>query len=148
MASALRVFAGPGAEVEAYCYPVGNVVGSGVKGAGWHGDDVENNYQGGGLFSFGWGGVLELVDLELMCEALVDTGVILINGWFPGVGETIQEVGNYNYPPCLRNQLFPKSVHKALGVIGVPNAVAIDLEELDVGGVWILESRINQQGGI
>ena len=66
---------------------------------------------------------------------------------FSGVGQTIQEVGRCNRPPCLRNRFFPKSVHPALGVLGVPDLVAVDLEKLDARDGWILESRIDQQGG-
>ena len=69
--------------------------------------------------------------LELPCEALVEPSVRLGVGRLSGVGETIQEVGRCNRPPCLRNQLFPKSVHPALGVLGVPDSVALDLEELN-----------------
>ena len=32
-------------------------------------------------------------------------------------------MGCRNHPPCLRNQLFPKSVHLALGVLGVTDLV-------------------------
>ena len=49
-------------------------------------------------------------------------------------------------PPYLRNQFFPKSFHLALGVLGVPNAVAVDLEELDARDGCILEGRIDGQG--
>ena len=66
---------------------------------------------------------------------------------FSGVGQTIQEVGLCNHPPCLRNQFFPKSVLPALGVLGVPNLVAIDLKELNARDGCILERRIDQQGG-
>ena len=68
-------------------------------------------------------------------------------GRFSGVGQTVQEVGRCNYPPCLRNRFFPKSVHLALGVLGVPNSVAIDLEELDARYGCVLEISIDQQGG-
>ena len=54
--------------------------------------------------------------------------------------------GPLQLPPCLRNRLFPKSVHPALGVLRVPNSVAVDLEELDARDGCILESRIDQQG--
>ena len=67
-------------------------------------------------------------------------------GRFSGVGQTIQEVGCCNRPPCLRNRFFPKSVHLALGLLGMSNLVAVDLEELDARDGWILESRINRQG--
>ena len=50
-------------------------------------------------------------------------------------------------PPCLRNRLFPKLVHSALGVLGVLDPVPVDLEEFDARDGWILEIRIDQQGG-
>ena len=90
-----------------------------------------HNSQGGGIF---WsnGGILEPIGLELPREALVDLGVCLRVGWFSGDGQTIQEVGCCKHPPCLRNRLSPKLVHLALGVLGVPNTVAVDLEEFNV----------------
>ena len=63
------------------------------------------------------------------------------------VGQTIQEVGCCNCPPCLRNRFFPKPVHPALGVIGVMDTVAVDLEQFNARDGWILEIRIDQQGG-
>ena len=51
-------------------------------------------------------------------------------------------------PPCLRNRLFPKLVHLALGVIGVTDSMAVELGEFDERDGWILESRIDQQGGV
>ena len=92
-------------------------------------------------------GVLEPIGIEFLRETLVKPGVRLGVGWFSGVGQTIQEVGHFNHPSCLRNRFFLKSVHPVLGVLGVPNVVAVDLEELDARDVWILESRINRQGG-
>ena len=92
-------------------------------------------------------GIFEFVGLELPCEALVESSVRLGVRQFSGVGQTIQEVGRCNRPPCLRNQFFPKSVHLPLGVLGVPDLVDVDLEELDLRDGWILESRIDRQGG-
>ena len=60
---------------------------------------------------------------------------------------TIQEMGRCNHPPCLRNRFFPKSVHLALGVLGATNSMPVDLDVLDTRDGWILESRIDQQGG-
>ena len=102
--------------------------------------------QGDGLL---WSdrGIFEPICLELPCEALVEPGVCWGVSWFSGVGQTIQEVGRCNCPPCPRNRFFPKSVHPALGVLGVPNSVAVDLEELDARDGWILESRIDRQDG-
>ena len=92
-------------------------------------------------------GIFEAVCLDLLCEALVEPSVCLGVGRFSGVRQTIQEVGRCNFPPCLRNRFFPKLVHPALGVLGVPNSVGVDLEKLDARDGWILESRIDQQGG-
>ena len=55
-------------------------------------------------------------------------------------------MGCYNRPPFLKNRFFPKSVHLALVVIGVPSAVAVYLEELDTRDGRILESRNYRQG--
>ena len=52
-----------------------------------------------------------------------------------------------NCHPCLRDQLFPKSVHLALVVLGLTDPVYVDLDELDARDGWILESRIDKQGG-
>ena len=123
------------------------MVGSGVRGGSCGGNDGVHDSQGDGVFSSD-GGIFEPVGLELPCDALVEPGVCLRVGRFSGVGQTIQEVGHCNRPPCLRNQLCPKSVHPALGLLGMPNVVAVDLKELDTRDGWILESRIDQQGGI
>ena len=56
-------------------------------------------------------------------------------------------MGHCNRLPCLRNRLFPKSVHPVLKVLGMPNVVAVDLDEIDARDEWILESRIDQHGG-
>ena len=58
-------------------------------------------------------GIFEVVGIEFPCEVLVEPSVRLGVSQFPGVGETIQEVGRCNRPPCLRNRFFPKSVHPA-----------------------------------
>ena len=146
MAGALCVFAGQEAEVEANGDQVGNVVGSGVVGGSCRGDNGVHNSQGGGFFLSDVG-VFEPVGLELTHEALVKPGVCLRVGRFSGFRQTIQEVGRCNSPPCLRNRFFPKSVYPAIGVLSVPNAVAVDLEEFDARDGWILESRIDRQGG-
>ena len=131
VAGVLNVFTRPEAEVEANGDQVVDVVGSGVVGAGCSSADGVNYSQGDGFFSLD-GGILDPIGLEFPCEALVDPGVCLRVGWFYGVGKTIQGVGRCNCPPCLRNRFFPISVHLALGVLGVPNTVAVDSEELDV----------------
>ena len=64
-------------------------------------------------------------------------------GWFSGAGKTTQKVGRCNFPPCLRNRFFYKSVHLVLGVLGVPDVVAVDLEELNARYGWILENMID-----
>ena len=46
-----------------------------------------------------------------------------------------------------KKHIFSKLVYPALGVLGVPNAVAVNLEEHDERDGWILEIRIDQQGG-
>ena len=62
------------------------------------------------------------------------------------IEQAIQEMGCCNRPQCLRNRLFPKWVHMALGVLGVTDLVALDLEESDARDIWILEIRIDRQG--
>ena len=56
-------------------------------------------------------------------------------------------MGSCNLPPCLRNRLLTKLVFSELGVLGVLYTVPVDLEELNAGYRWILESRIDKQGG-
>ena len=146
VAGALCVFAGLHAEVEANGDQVGDVAGSGVGGGSCLGDDGLDDPEGGCLFSSDWG-IFEAVGLKFPCEVLFEPSVCLGVSRFSGVGQTIQEVGRCNRPPCLRNQLFPKSVHPALGVLGVPDSVAVDLEELDTRDGLILESGIDRQGG-
>ena len=64
-----------------------------------------------------------------------------------GVKEAIHEVGHCNSPPYPRNQLLPKSVQAALGVLGMSNLVPVDLEDFDTRYGWILDISIDQQGG-
>ena len=52
-----------------------------------------------------------------------------------------------NFPPCLRNRLFSKSFHSALGVLGLTDLVPVFLDEFDARNGWILESRVGGQGG-
>ena len=56
-------------------------------------------------------------------------------------------MSRHNRPPCLRTRLLPTSVHSALGVLGMSDAVPVELEDLDVRDGWILESRIDPEGG-
>ena len=69
MAGALHVFAGPEAEIESNGDQVGNVVGSGVRGASWCSDNGVHDSQGGGLLSLD-GEIIDTAGLELPCEAL------------------------------------------------------------------------------
>ena len=146
VAGEICIFEGPEAEVEASGDQVSNVVGSGFGGGSCRGNDGVHDSKGDGLFLLG-GGIFKPLVLELLSEALVDPGVCLRFGRFSGVRQTTQEVGRCNFAPCLINQFFHKLVQPALGVLGVPNTVAVDLEELDARDVWILESRIERQGG-
>ena len=98
MASALPVFTGPEAEVEANGDQVGDVVVYGVGGVICLGKYGLHDYQGGGFLSSDRG-VLNPICLELPCEALVDPGVCLGVSRFSGIGQTIQEVGCCNLPP-------------------------------------------------
>ena len=89
------------------------------------------NAEGDGFFSSDRR-VLNPVGFKLPGESYVQSLVGLGVGGLPGVWEASQEVGHHNHPPCLRNRLLPKSVHSALGVLGVSDPVPINLEELDV----------------
>ena len=102
VAGALCVFTGPKAEVEANGDQVGNMVGSGVGGGICLGDDGLDDPEGDCLFSSDRG-IFEAVGLKLPGEALVEPSVCSGVRRFYGVGETIQEVGRCNRPPCLRN---------------------------------------------
>ena len=84
VAGALRVFAGPEAEVEVNGDQFGDVVGSSVGVGSCLGDDEVHDSQGGGIFSSD-GGIFEPVRLELRSEALVDPGVCLGVGRFSGL---------------------------------------------------------------
>ena len=106
VASALRLFTGPEAELEANGDQVSNLVGSGFRGGSCRSNDGVHNFQVDGLFSSDRG-IFEPVGLEFLREVLVKTGVCLRVGMFSGVGKTIQEVGRCNYPPCQRNRFFP-----------------------------------------
>ena len=102
MAGALCVFAGTEEEVEFNGDQFGDMVGSGVKGGSCRGNDGVHNSKWGDLFSSD-GGIFKPLGLEFPRKALVDTGVCLRFNWFSSVGQTIQEVGSCNCPPCLRN---------------------------------------------
>ena len=79
---------------------------------------------------FNWG-VFDPICFDFTGELLVKSDVRLGIRWISGVGESIQEVDLRNLSPCLRNRLLPKSVHSALGVLGVSDPVPINLEDLD-----------------
>ena len=102
VAGALCVVTGTGAEVEANGDQVKDVVGYEVGGAICRGDDEVHESQRGGLFSSDRG-VLKPAGLELPCEALFEPGLCLKVGLFSWIWQTIQEVGRFNLPPCLRN---------------------------------------------
>ena len=91
--------------------------------------------------------VLDPIDFKLLGDLHVQSNVGLGVGGLPGVWEASHEVGCCNCPPCLRNRLLPKSVHSSFGVLGVSDAVLVDLEDLDARDRWILESRIDCEGG-
>ena len=74
-------------------------------------------------------------------KALFQDGVSLR---FKGVSEVEKAI---NFPPCLRNRLFPKLVHSALGVLGVSDPVPVDLDEFETREGWMLDIRIEQKGG-
>ena len=99
MPGALRVFTGPQVEVEANGYQVRDVVGSGVGGGICLGDDGLHDSKGDGVF-LSERGIFEPVDLEFLCEALVEPGVCLGVSRFSVVGQTIQEVSRCNLPQC------------------------------------------------
>ena len=75
--------------------------------------DGLDDAKGGGLITLD-GGICDPVTFELTSEAPTQTGVSLGVRGVSGVKETIQEVGCYNIPPCLRNLLFPKLVQASL----------------------------------
>ena len=56
-------------------------------------------------------------------------------------------MGRCNRPPCIRNQLFPKSVHSVLVLLGVSDPVPVDLDEFETREGWMLDIRIEQKGG-
>ena len=130
IACALGVFSGPKAEVEPQLDQVGDMPGFGVKGGGCRGHDGVEDAQGSGILPLDWG-IFDLISLELSGEALFQADVSLGVGGVSRVGEAIQEVGRCNCPPCLINQLFPNSVHLALGLLVVTGPVPVESEEFD-----------------
>ena len=69
-----------------------------------------------GLFFFDWR-FLKAIGFKLLGKTPVQYGVGLGVRSFSWVGKSIQEVGCRNLLPCLRNRIFPKSVHALLGVV-------------------------------
>ena len=128
---ALGVFTLLDAEVEAQGDQVSDLRGLGIGGEGFYGDDGVNDTKWVGLFLFDWR------SLQDVCPFQCGPGC---RGAFFGRG-AIQEVGCHNCPPCLRNQLFPKLVHSALGVLGMTDPVSIYLQGLNSREGRILESR-------
>ena len=124
VAGALGVFVRSEAEVEAQGDQVGDLTVFGVGGEGCYGNDGVDDAEWDSLFSFDQR-VLQAVDFELPGETSVQSGVSLGVGRLSWVGEAIQEVGCRNCPPCLRNRLFPRSVHSAIGVLGMSDPVSI-----------------------
>ena len=102
--------------------------------------------KGGGFLPFDRR-VLDPVCFKLTVESHVQSDIGLGVGGLPGVWEDSQEAGRRNHPPFLRNQPLPKSVRSALVVLDMSNVVPIDLEDLNARDGWILESRIDLEGG-
>ena len=75
--------------------------------------------------------VLKVVDSQLPGKTSVQSSVGMGVGRLSWVEEFISEVGQHNCPPCLINQIFPKSVHLALGVLGVLDPVSIYLQDFN-----------------
>ena len=83
------------------------------------------------LFLFDWRS-LKAVSFKLSGETSPQSGVGMGVGRLSWVREAIQEVGHHNFPPCLRNRLFPKLVHSTLGVLGVSDPVSIYLQDFNL----------------
>ena len=143
---AIGAFAGPEAEVESQLDHISDLVGLGVGGGHCRGHNRVNYSQGGGFCPLDWE-IFDPVGFELPGKALAKTGASLCVRGVSGIGHAIQEVGRCNCSPYLRNRLFPKSVHPALGVLGMTEPMTIDLEEFDARDGWILESRIDRHSG-
>ena len=137
MAYALGVFTGTKAEVEPQLDQVKNMPEFWVGGGVYRGHYGVDNAQGGGRFLLNWG-IFDPASFELSGKELVQADVSLGVDFFSGFGYSIQEVGCCNLLPCLRNRFFPKSVHLALGVLGVTDPVTVGLEDFDARDGWIL----------
>ena len=130
MAGVLGVFIRSEAELEAQGYQVGDLTGFGVRGEGCCGDDGVDDAEWDGHVLFDQRFLLA-VGFELPGEMSVQSCVGLGIGRISWVREAIQEVGRRNCPPCLRNQLFPKSLHSALGVLGMLDPMFIYLQDFN-----------------
>ena len=74
--------------------------------------------------------VLKTVGLKLPGKPSVQSSVgVRRLSW---VREAIQEVVCRNFPPCLRNQLFPKLVHSAIGLLGMSDPVSLYLQDFNL----------------
>ena len=146
MAGELGVLAWTQEEVESQDNQVGGVSVLLVGGCVGDRHNGVDDDEGDGFFSSDRR-ILDPVGLNIPGDSHVQSAVGLGVVGLPGVWEASWEVGCRNSPPCLRNRLLPKSVHLALVVLGVSDAVPIDLKDLNSRDGWILESRINLEGG-
>ena len=105
---------------------LGLLVGGCVVG----GHDGVDNTEGDGFF-LSDRRILDPVGFKLAREPHVQSAFGLGVCGLPGVWEASQEVGCRNRPPRLRNQLLPKSIHLALGVLGASDTVLVYLKDLD-----------------
>ena len=117
-----------------------------VGGGGSCGNNGPDDAQGGYFLTLD-GRIFNTISFELTGEAPVQAGMSLGIRGISGVGEAMQEVGCYNCPPCLKNRLFPKSVHLVLGALGIRDPVPVDLEEFNAREGGILDIGIDRQGG-
>ena len=144
MACALGVIKGTQIEVESQYNQVGNVLGCLIGGGGWCGHDGVGNAQRDSLLLFNWE-VFDPICFESPGEALVQSDARLGIRGLSGFGESIQEVGLHNLPPCLRNWLSPKSTHSVLGVLDVTDLVPVNLEDLGVSVLRLLYGGIRRE---
>ena len=126
MAGALGVLTGTQEEVETQDNQVDDVSVFLIGGVSRCGHDGVDDTQRYGLFLFNRG-IFDPICFDLMGEPLVQSNMTLGLGGILGVGESFQELGRRGCPPCLRNRLLTKSVHSALGVLGMMDLVPIDL---------------------
>ena len=106
-------------------------------------DDIKG---GGIIYLYRWG--IDAVVFRLIGEAHVQSSVGLSVWGVSWVGEAIQELVCRNLLLCLGNQLFPKLVHIFLGIVSISYSVSVHLEDIDPREGIILESRVDQKGGV